>query len=49
MDVSYYAEPNPYTNAPSYNIDLPRLSKYAKDHGKQLVDLTREEVEQFRI
>lgn len=49
VDASYYEEPNPYINSSPCNVDLLRLSRYAKDRGKQLIDLTLEEVEQFRI
>ena len=48
-DVDYYRTPNPYKDAPSCNVDLLELSRYAKRVGKKLVDLTKEEIEQFRM
>lgn len=43
----YYETPNPYVNAPSCNINLVELSRYAKNNDKKLVDLTAEEVKKF--
>lgn len=37
---SYYEQPNPYVNAPSYRVNLLELSRYAKRCGKKLVELT---------
>lgn len=45
----YYEQPNPYVNAPSCNVNLLELSRYAKEHNKKLVELTREEVARFSI
>lgn len=45
----YYEQPNPYVNAPSCNVNLLELSRYAKKHNKKLVELTREEVAKFSI
>lgn len=45
----YYEQPNPYVNAPSCNVKLLELSRYAKKHNKKLVELTREEVARFSI
>lgn len=49
MDDGYYETPDPYVNAPSCNIDLLALSRYAKQEGKKLMELTREEVRRFTI
>lgn len=46
---SYYETPNPYKTAPSCNVDLLELSRYARKIGKKLVELTKEEVQQFSI
>ncbi len=46
---SYYEKPNPYINAPSCHVNLLELSRYAKRHGKKLVDLTQEEIQKFSI
>lgn len=46
---SYYETPNPYKNAPSCNVNLLELSRYARKMGKKLIELTKEEVQQFAI
>ena len=45
----YYETPDPYNNAPSCNVNLLELSRYARKIGKKLVELTKEEVQQFAI
>lgn len=47
-DADYFVEPNPYTYTPSSNVNLLELSRYARKTGKQLVELTAEEVDRFR-
>lgn len=49
LNEEYYAQPNPYVNAPSCNVNLLELSRYAKNSGKALTDLTKEEVKKFAI
>ncbi len=49
LNEEYYAQPDPYVNAPSCNVNLLELSRYAKKSGKALVDLTKEEVKKFSI
>jgi hypothetical protein len=49
IDSSYYEQPNPYRNAPSCNVNLLELSRYAKRCGKKLVELTKDEVKNFSI
>ena len=46
---SYYEQPNPYVNAPSCQVNLLEMSRYAKKHKKCLVDLSAEEVNNFFI
>lgn len=46
---SYYEKPNPYVDAPSCHVNLLELSRYAKRYGKNLEELTQEEVEMFSI
>ena len=46
---SYYETPNPYKNAPSCNVNLLELSRYARKMGKKLLELTKQEVQQFAI
>ena len=36
LTSSYYKQPNPYVNAPSCNVNLLELSRYAKKSGKSL-------------
>jgi len=45
----YYEKPNPYVNPTLNHVNLPELSRYAKRTGKKLVDITKEELEQFVI
>ena len=47
LSKSYYETPNPYVNAPSCHVNLLELSKYAREKGKKLADLSKEEVNQF--
>ena len=42
LSKSYYETPNPYVN-------LLELSKYAREKGKKLADLSKDEVNQFLI
>ena len=49
IQPSYYEQPNPYENAPSCHVNLLELSRYAKQCGKKLIDLTKEEVQKFSI
>lgn len=49
VDQRYYEQPNPYVNAPSCHVNLLELSRYAKQCGKKLADLTSEEVKKFYI
>ena len=49
LPASYDEAPDPYTSAPSCNVNLLELSRYARKIGKKLVELTKEEVLQFAI
>lgn len=49
LPPSYNETPNPYEDAPSCNVNLLELSRYARKTGKRLVDLTKEEVQQFAV
>lgn len=49
LNETYYNTPNPYVNAPSCNVNLLELSRYAKKHKKKLIDLTADEVAMFAI
>lgn len=49
LPSSYYETPDPYKSAPSCNVNLLELSRYARRIGKKFVELTKEEVLQFAI
>ena len=49
LTSSYYKQPNPYVNAPSCNVNLLEMSRYAKKSGKRLIDLSSAEVNRFAI
>lgn len=40
--------PDPYNNAPSCEVSLLALSRYARLRNKRIIDLSCEEVLQFR-
>jgi hypothetical protein len=46
---NYYKAQNPYEVAPSCNINLVELSRYARKQGKALSELSEEEIKQFLI
>ncbi len=47
LPSSYFEKPNPYKNAPSCNVNLLQLSRYAKSQGKPISQVTAEELERF--
>lgn len=49
LEAGYFEKTDPYKNAPSCNVNLLELFRYAKRVGKKLVELTQEEVRQFHI
>lgn len=49
VDQRYDEQPNPYVNAPFCHVNLLELSRYAKQCGKKLADLTSEEVKKFYV
>lgn len=48
LPQSYYEQPSPYKNAPSCNVNLLQLSRYAKKQGKALSQLTENEILMFQ-
>lgn len=48
LSTSYYKSPDPYKDPPSCDIDLLALSRYAQSKNKRIVDLSYEEILQFR-
>ena len=49
LPKGYLNPPNPYEEAPKCNVNLLELSRYARRYGKSLVELTKEEVNMFRV
>lgn len=47
IPFGYDEKQDPYKESPMCNVNLLELSRYAKSVNKKLVDLTKEEVEQF--
>lgn len=47
LPQSYYEQPSPYKNAPSCNVNLLQLSRYAKQQGKVISQLTENEIVMF--
>lgn len=48
LPASYYQSPDPYNDAPNCEISLLVLSRYARSRNKRIIDLSCEEVLQFR-
>lgn len=48
LPASYYQSPDPYNDAPDCEISLLELSRYARSRNKRIIDLSCEEVLQFR-
>ena len=46
---AYRATPDPYKDAPSMHVNLLELSRYAERVGKPMCELTKEEIDQFRL
>ena len=46
---AYRASPDPYKDAPSMHVNLLELSRYAERVGKPMCELTKEEIDQFRL
>lgn len=44
-----YYNPLDYSNPPTCPYDLPALARYAKRVGKEITELSYEEVERFRV
>lgn len=49
VNPAYYQKPDPYASAPSCHVNLLELSRYAKKHGKKLIELSQEEINKFSI
>lgn len=49
LPKGYNDEVNPYANPPRSTVDLRAMFRYAAEHGKKMIELTRDEVKQFEI
>ena len=49
LNSNYYQQPSPYIIAPSCHVNLLELSRYARQFGKRLIEVTPEEVQKFSI
>lgn len=49
LPAGYYDEPDPYSDPPASNYNFRAMVNYAIKMGKQVTDLTKEEVRQFLI
>ncbi len=49
VQQSYYEKPSPYVTAPSCHVNLLMMSRYARECGKKLTELTAEEVKKFSV
>lgn len=49
LPKGYFDVPNPYNATPSCNVNLLELARYAKSIGKELIELTEEEVSKFKM
>lgn len=49
LPKGYFDEPNPYEPMPEREVNLLELSRYAKSVNKKLIELTKEEVEKFKL
>jgi hypothetical protein len=47
LPKGYFEAPNPYAAPPTRKVKLGELVKYARDNGKKVFDLTKEEVSMF--
>jgi hypothetical protein len=45
----YLAPPNPYKNPPKSKLNIYELGKYAERVGKEIDELTADEILQFKI
>ena len=45
----YMAPPNPYKNPPKSKLNIYELGMYAERVGKEIEDLTAEEILQFKV
>lgn len=49
LEESYYQPADPYQNPKPTKLNLLEMSRYAETQGKKVAELTKEEIEQFRV
>lgn len=49
LPEGYYDPPDPYREPPKSRYDLRAMIRYAREAGKEVVELTKEEANQFLI
>lgn len=49
LPASYYDAPDPYSNPPKTQYNIRAMVNYALKHGKQVTELTKEEVKPFLL
>lgn len=49
VQIPFSAAPDPYKNPPPCKLNLLELAKYAEKKGKDVGDLSTEEIAQFKI
>ena len=47
--IPFSAVPDPYRNAPPCKLNLLELARYADRNGKDISNLSQEEIAQFKI
>ena len=47
LPKGYYDPPDPYSSPDTGKYNLGAMVRYAQSHGKQVTDLTKEEVKEF--
>ena len=49
LPESYFVQPNPYEDLQESDVNLLELSRYAKSIGKRLSDLSKDEINMFKV
>ena len=49
LPAGYYEAPDPYSNPPKSQYNIRAMVNYARKQGKQVTDLSKEEVEPFLL
>ncbi len=49
LPAGYFEAPDPYSNPPKSQYNIRAMVNYARKQGKQVTDLSKEEVEPFLL